>query len=67
VLRNLNVRVEDVIHTPVFTTDITSFADIAEAHAAFFRRYKTSFYEISKLIASEYLAKIEFKAVLPEK
>ena len=69
VLEDLNASMKDVIRTRIFTTDITTFEDVARAHSAFFKDIKptTGFYEISKLIAPEYLVEIEFTAVLPEK
>ncbi|WP_016989622.1 RidA family protein [Flavobacterium sp. ACAM 123] len=69
VLENLNASMKDVIRTRIFTTDINSFDDVAKAHASFFKDIKptTGFYEISKLVAPEYIVEIEFTAVLPEK
>lgn len=68
VLEDLNVGMKDVIRTRIFTTDITTFEDVARAHAAFFKDIKpaTGFYEISKLVAPEYLVEIEFTAVVAE-
>lgn len=69
VLEDLNTSMKDVIRTRIFTTDITNFEAVAKAHSKFFKDIKptTGFYEISKLIAPEYLVEIEFTAVLPEK
>lgn len=66
VLADLNASLKDVIRTRIFTTDITSFEAVANAHSAFFKDIKpaTGFYEISKLVAPEYLVEIEFTAVL---
>ena len=66
VLEELNVSMKDVIRTRIFTTDINSFEAVAEAHSAFFKDIKptTGFYEISKLVAPEYLVEIEFTAVV---
>lgn len=66
VLEDLNVGMKDVIRTRIFTTDITSFEEVARAHSAFFKDVKptTGFYEISKLVAPEYLVEIEFTAVV---
>ena len=68
VLEDLNVGMKDVIRTRIFTTDITTFEEVARAHAAFFKDVKptTGFYEISKLVAPEYLVEIEFTAVIQE-
>ncbi len=69
VLEDLNVSMKDVIRTRIFTTDINSFKAVATAHATFFKDIKptTGFYEISKLVAPEYLVEIEFTAVVAEK
>jgi len=69
VLEDLKVSMEDVIRTRIFTTDITTFEDVARAHAHFFKDIKpaTGFYEISKLVAPEYLVEIEFTAIATEK
>ena len=69
VLEDLKVSMEDVIRTRIFTTDISTFEDVASAHALFFTDIKptTGFYEISKLVAPEYLVEIEFTAIATEK
>lgn len=69
VLEDLKVSMEDVIRTRIFTTDISTFEDVASAHALFFKDVKptTGFYEISKLVAPEYLVEIEFTAIATEK
>ena len=69
VLEDLKVSMEDVIRTRIFTTDISTFEDVAKAHALFFKDIKptTGFYEISKLVAPEYLVEIEFTAIATEK
>lgn len=68
VLEDLNVGMKDVIRTRIFTTDITTFEDVARAHSAYFKEVKptTGFYEISKLVAPEYLVEIEFTAIAAE-
>jgi enamine deaminase RidA (YjgF/YER057c/UK114 family) len=68
VLEDLNVGMKDVIRTRIFTTDISTFEEVARAHSAFFKDVKptTGFYEISKLVAPEYLVEIEFTAVVQE-
>ena len=69
VLEDLKVTMEDVIRTRIFTTDISTFEDVATAHALFFKDIKptTGFYEINKLVAPEYLVEIEFTAIATEK
>ncbi|MFT5253789.1 MAG: enamine deaminase RidA (YjgF/YER057c/UK114 family) [Flavobacteriales bacterium] len=68
VLQDLNASLRDVIRTRIFTTDITTFEAVAKAHSAFFKDIKpaTGFYEISNLVAPEYLIEIEFTAIISE-
>ncbi|WP_348800311.1 RidA family protein [Flavobacterium adhaerens] len=68
VLADLKVGMEDVIRTRIFTTDVTTFEDVARAHATFFKDIKptTGFYGINQLVAPEYLVEIEFTAVVSE-
>ena len=66
VLEEAGANMKDVVRTRIFTTDITQFDNIAKAHGAYFKDIKptTGIYEISRLVAPEYLVEIEFTAVL---
>ncbi len=66
VLEQAGAGLKDVVRTRIFTTDITQFDNIAKAHGACFRDIKptTGIYEISKLVAPEYLVEIEFTAIV---
>jgi len=66
VLEEAGASLNDVIRTRIFTTDISYFDDIARAHGAFFKDIKptTGIYEISKLVAPDYLVEIEFTAII---
>lgn len=66
ILEEAGASMRDVIRTRIFTTDIKQFDNIARAHGAFFKDIKpaTGIYEISKLVAPEYLVEIEFTAVV---
>lgn len=68
VLEETGAGMKDVIRTRIFTTDISTFEAVATAHAEFFKDVKptTGFYEVSKLVAPEYLVEIEFTAVLSD-
>lgn len=68
VLEDLNVGMKDVIRTRIFTTDVSTFEEVAKAHATFFKDIKptTGFYGINQLVAPEYLVEIEFTAVVLE-
>ena len=69
VLEELNVSMEDVIRTRIFTTDVSLFEEVAMAHAKFFKDIKptTGFYGINQLVSPEYLVEIEFTAIASEK
>ena len=66
VLEAAGASLKNVVRTRIFTTDISQFDNIAKAHGAYFKNIKptTGIYEISKLVAPEYLVEIEFSAVL---
>ena len=68
VLEDLKVGMKDVIRTRIFTTDITTFEEVAKAHATFFKDVKptTGFYGINQLVAPEYLVEIELTAIASE-
>jgi enamine deaminase RidA (YjgF/YER057c/UK114 family) len=68
VLEDLNVGMKDVIRTRIFTTDVSTFEDVARAHSAFFKKVKptTGFYGINQLVSPEYLVEIEFTAITAE-
>jgi enamine deaminase RidA (YjgF/YER057c/UK114 family) len=68
VLEELNVGMKDVIRTRIFTTDVSTFENVAKAHATFFKDIKptTGFYGINQLVAPEYLVEIEFTAIASE-
>ena len=68
VLQDLNVGMKDVIRTRIFTTDVSTFEEVARAHSAFFKEVKptTGFYGIHQLVAPEYLVEIEFTAIAAE-
>ncbi|MCF0043547.1 RidA family protein [Dyadobacter fanqingshengii] len=66
VLQEAGAGLSDVVRTRIFTTDVSLFDEIARAHGTYFRDVKptTSIYEISKLVAPEYLIEIEFTAIV---
>lgn len=66
VLQETGAEMKDVVRTRIFTTDITKFDDIAKAHGGVFSEIKptTGIYEISRLVAPEYLVEIEFTAIV---
>jgi enamine deaminase RidA (YjgF/YER057c/UK114 family) len=68
ILTGLGASMNDVVRTRMFTTQISRWQEIALAHGAVFQDIKptTSIYEVSALIAPEFLIEIEFTAVLSE-
>ena len=66
VLEEAGANMNDVVRTRIFTTDISQFDNIAKAHGACFGAIKptTGIYEISRLVAPEYLVEIEFTAIV---
>ncbi len=65
-LQKLDSRMEDVIRTRIYVTDISRWEEIGKAHGEFFSAIKpaTSMVEVSGLINPEYLVEIEATAVI---
>ena len=65
-VEQLNGRMEDVIRTRIYVTDINQWEAIGKAHGEVFGsiRPATTMVEVSKLISPEYVVEIEATALL---
>ncbi len=67
-LSRVGARMEDVVRTRIFVTDIGAWQEVGRAHGEVFREIRpaTSMVEVSRLIVPGMLVEIEADAVLPE-
>jgi enamine deaminase RidA (YjgF/YER057c/UK114 family) len=67
-LSQAGARLEDVIRTRIFVTDIGAWEQIARAHGEFFGQIRpaTSMVEVSRFITKEMLVEIEADAIVIE-
>lgn len=65
-LQAAGARLEDVIRTRIFVTDISRWEEVGRAHGEFFRTIKpvATMVEVSKLISPELLVEIEVTAIV---
>ena len=65
VLHQADFKLEHVVRTRMFVTDISHWEEIGKAHREFFKNIKpvTSMIEISALIDPDYLVEIEVTAI----
>lgn len=65
-IANLGGKMEHVVRTRIFVTDITYWEAVGKAHGETFHTIRpvTTMVEVSKLISPEYLVEIEATAII---
>lgn len=65
VIEDAGFKLEDVIRTRIFVTDISKWEEVGRAHREFFGSIKpaTTILEVSALISPEFLVEIEVSAI----
>jgi enamine deaminase RidA (YjgF/YER057c/UK114 family) len=67
-LARAGARLQDVVRTRLFVTDISRWEEYGRAHGEFFREIRpcTTMVEVSRLIDPVFLVEIEATAIIPE-
>jgi enamine deaminase RidA (YjgF/YER057c/UK114 family) len=67
-LESVGAKVENVVRTRIYVTDITRWEEIGRAHGEFFKQIRpaTTMIEIKSLINPEMLVEVEAEAIIDQ-
>ena len=67
-LESVGARLEDVVRTRIYVTDITKWEEIGKVHGEFFRQIlpATTMVEVKRLVNPQMLVEIEVEAIVDE-
>jgi len=67
-IESLGGKIENVVRTRIYVTDVTQWEEVAKAHGSLFGEIRpaTSIVEVAKLIDGDALIEIEADAIIPQ-